>query len=34
MTYFEEAIRLDPEYALPHAGLADSYAILIAYGYL
>jgi TolB-like protein/tetratricopeptide (TPR) repeat protein/predicted Ser/Thr protein kinase len=34
MAYFEEAIRLDPEYALAHAGLADSYAILIAYGYI
>jgi serine/threonine protein kinase/Tfp pilus assembly protein PilF len=34
MAYFEEAIRLDPGYALAHAGLADSYAILIAYGYI
>ncbi len=24
--YFEEAIRLDPSYALPHAGLADAYS--------
>src|SRR5439155_25260267 len=34
LAYFEEAIRLDPSYALAHAGLADSYAILIAYGYI
>jgi TolB-like protein/Tfp pilus assembly protein PilF len=26
--YFEEAIRIDPDYALAHAGLADSYLLL------
>ena len=30
---FEQALRLDPEYALAHAGLADSYSILGPYGY-
>jgi serine/threonine protein kinase/tetratricopeptide (TPR) repeat protein len=34
LAYFEEAIRLDPGYALAYAGLADSYALLITYGYL
>ncbi|MCU1267985.1 MAG: serine/threonine protein kinase with repeat [Acidobacteria bacterium] len=32
--FFEEAIRLDPNYALAHAGLADSYIILGFYGLL
>src|SRR5579862_8609299 len=32
--YFDEAILLDPDYALAHAGLADSYALLITYGYI
>ncbi len=32
--FFEEAIRLDPNYALAHAGLADSYIILGFYGVL
>ncbi len=31
--YFSEAIRLDPNYALAHAGLADSYALVGFYGY-
>lgn len=26
--YFEQAISIDPQYALPHAGLADSYLLL------
>jgi len=30
---FEEALRLDPKYALAYAGLADSYSILGPYGY-
>jgi tetratricopeptide (TPR) repeat protein len=30
---FEEALRLDPDYALALAGLADSYSILGPYGY-
>ena len=32
ITYFNEAIKLDPRYALAHAGLADSYAVLRVYG--
>ena len=28
MTYFEQAISADPNFALPHAGLADCYTIL------
>jgi serine/threonine-protein kinase len=31
--HFEEAIALDPEYALAYAGLADCYAILRVYGW-
>ncbi|HWE84033.1 MAG TPA: protein kinase, partial [Terracidiphilus sp.] len=31
---FEHAIQLDPEFALPYAGLADCYAILRIYGYV
>jgi len=30
--YFEEAIELDAEYALAHAGLADAYGLLAHYG--
>jgi adenylate cyclase len=30
-TYFEEAIRLDPHYAVAHAGLADALAFLNSY---
>jgi serine/threonine-protein kinase len=30
--YFEEAIRLDPNYALPYTGLANSYTLLSEYG--
>ena len=30
--YFEQAIKLDPNYALAYAGLADSYALLDLYG--
>lgn len=29
--YFEEAIHLDPDFALAHVGLADSYLILLTY---
>lgn len=32
--YFEQAIRADPEYALAHAGLADSYSVLSQFGEL
>jgi serine/threonine-protein kinase len=31
MTYFEQAIAADPEYALPHSGLADCYMIMATY---
>jgi DNA-binding winged helix-turn-helix (wHTH) protein/TolB-like protein/Tfp pilus assembly protein PilF len=31
--YFGEAIKLDPNYALAYAGLADSYALVGFYGY-
>ena len=31
--YFEEAIALDPEYALAYSGLADCYSILRVYGW-
>jgi len=31
---FRQAIELDPDYALAHAGLADSYAIQRPYGYV
>src|SRR5256712_13447419 len=30
--YFNQAIEQDPSYALAYAGLADSYALLTAYG--
>jgi serine/threonine protein kinase/tetratricopeptide (TPR) repeat protein len=31
---FEQAIKMDPEYALAYAGLADSYGILRVYGWI
>ena len=31
---FRAAVELDPEYALAHAGIADSYSILAVYGYI
>lgn len=31
MTYFQQAISADPEYALPHSGLADCFMILNIY---
>jgi serine/threonine protein kinase/Tfp pilus assembly protein PilF len=31
MTYFQQAIAADPEYALPHSGLADCFMILAVY---
>ena len=34
LRYFEKAVEIDPEYALPHTGVADSYAVLGMYGYL
>ncbi len=32
--YFEQSLAKDPQYALAYSGLADSYLILVAYGYL
>lgn len=32
--FFEEAVALDPGYALPYAGLADGYTLLGYYGFL
>jgi serine/threonine-protein kinase len=32
--YFEQAIALDPDYALAHAGIADSYTLLAWYRFL
>lgn len=32
--YFQQAIDLDPNYALAYAGLADSYALLVVFGVL
>ena len=32
--YYQEAIHLDPDYALPYSGLAHSYILQIVYGYL
>jgi serine/threonine protein kinase len=34
MQCFEQAIRLDADFALPYAGLTDCYAILRVYGYI
>ena len=34
LRYFEKAVEMDPEYALPYTGVADSYAVLGLYGYL
>ena len=34
MQCFEQAIKLDPEYALAYAGLADCYGILRVYGWI
>lgn len=34
VSYFERAITRDPKYALAYSGLADSYAILAAFGYM
>ena len=34
MQCFEQAIRLDADFALPYAGLADCYAILRVYGFI
>jgi serine/threonine-protein kinase len=31
--YFKRAIAIDPEFPAPHAGLADCYSLLAAYGY-
>lgn len=34
MQYFTQAIAADPNFALPHSGLADSFAILAFYNYM
>jgi TolB-like protein/predicted Ser/Thr protein kinase len=34
MKHFQEAIDVDPSFALPYVGLADSYALLAFYNYL
>ena len=34
LEYFEKAIEIDPNYALAHSGLADSYALLGNYAYM
>lgn len=34
IAHFQEALRLDPEYAPAHAGLADSYALFGSYGWI
>lgn len=31
--YFQQAVKLDPKYALAYAGLADSYGLMAYYGY-
>ena len=31
--YFRQAVELDPEYALAHIGLAESYSLLISFGF-
>ena len=33
-TYFEEAVRKDPEFALAHSGLADSYLYLAIFRHM
>jgi len=32
--YFDQAVAIDPKYALAHAGLADAYALLATFGYM
>jgi tetratricopeptide (TPR) repeat protein len=34
LRHFERAVELDPDYALPYTGVADSYAVLGLFGYL
>src|SRR5580704_524160 len=34
LRYFQQAVRLDPNFAEAHAGVADSYALLGLYGFL
>jgi serine/threonine-protein kinase len=34
LSHFEKAVEIDPEYALPHTGVADSYTVQGMYGYL
>ena len=33
LSFFEKAVEIDPEYALPYTGIADSYVVLGIYGY-
>jgi serine/threonine protein kinase/tetratricopeptide (TPR) repeat protein len=32
--YFEQALKLDPEYALAYTGIADAYSMLSSYGFI
>jgi TolB-like protein len=34
LTFFQQAIEMDPYYALPYAGIADTYTMLGTYGFL
>jgi len=34
VSYFQRAIEIDPDYALPYTGIADSYVIFAMYGFL
>jgi TolB-like protein/Tfp pilus assembly protein PilF len=34
MSYFQRAIEIDPDYALPYTGIADSYVTLAMFGFL
>ncbi len=34
MKYFEEALRVDPEYSLAHHGVSDAYSVLGLYGFV
>ncbi len=34
LRHFEKAVEIDPDYALPHTGVADSYSVLGLFGYV